>query len=154
MSNRTVLFDFSGVISDPFALAQGIDETVRRIAEDHRLVIVSQAPESAIVPFLESRDLRKYFDSIFDGDLQLNKSAKIGMVFEQYNIGPRDCVMITDSKDDILQARDKDVECIAVTWGFNDYDMLLSGNPFRIVRLPDEIPNAVTEFYHGKGTTA
>ena len=76
------------------------------------------------------------------------------MVFEKYNIGPDDCVMITDSKGDILEAREKDVESIAVTWGFNNYDVLLSGEPFRIVRLPDELPNAVTDFFRSKSRAA
>jgi hypothetical protein len=53
-------------------------------------------------------------------------------------------------KHHINEAREQGVDSVAVTWGYNNYDVLLSGNPWRIVRLPDEIPNAVTEYFRGK----
>ena len=145
---------YSSIFAEKGGLFLGMDATVKRLASEHRLVIVSSAVESVIVPFLEKHGLREQFDGIYDADVHRSKSEKIGMIFEKYDIGPNDCVMITDSKGDILEAREKDVESIAVTWGFNNYDVLLSGEPFRIVRLPDELPNAVTEFFRGKSHVA
>lgn len=141
---------FSSIFAEKGGLFQGMDATVKHLAGDRRLVIVSSAVDRVITPFLEKHGLREYFDGIYDADVHRSKSEKIGMIFEKYGIGPDDCVMITDSKGDILEAREKHVETIAVTWGFNSYDVLLSGEPFRIVRLPNELPNAVTDFFRGK----
>ncbi len=214
MSDRTVLFDFDGVIADSFSAAlstaqarckhrteegyrkafegniydstferpdhdhtdcnhendwwntfasffaqsggmfEGMDSVVKRLAQEHRLVIVSSSTHSIIEKFLHDHNLAACFDGIYATEVHKSKSEKIGMVFEKYSVTARDCVMISDSKGDILEAREKGVETIAVTWGFNSKEVLLSGDPFRIVNLPDELPNAVTEFFHGKGTTA
>lgn len=136
------------------ALFAQMDEVVKHLAQDNRLVIVSSSLHSVISSFLKTHKLEQYFDSIYDADVHNSKSEKIGMIFEKYGVTSKDCVMITDSKGDILEAREKGVECIAVTWGFNGFDVLASADPFRIVHVPAELPNAVTEFYHGKGTTA
>ncbi len=136
------------------ALFAQMDDVVKQLAAEHRLVIVSSSMHAVISSFLKTHGLDQYFTAIYDADVHRSKSEKIGMIFEKYGIGPDECVMITDSKGDILEAREKGVESIAVTWGFNSYDVLLSGEPFRIVRLPDELPNAVTDFFRGKATSA
>ena len=136
------------------ALFAQMDDTIKHLAQDNRLVIVSSSLHSVITSFLKTHKLDTYFDAIYDAEVHNSKSEKIAMILEKYGLTPKDCVMITDSKGDILEAREQGVECIAVTWGFNSYDVLASANPFRIVHVPVELPNAVTEFYHGKGTTA
>ncbi len=141
---------YSAIFADKGGLFHGMDKTVEHLALDNRLVIVSSAVDRVITPFLETHGMRQHFDSVYDADVSRSKSEKIGMIFEKYGIGADDCVMITDSKGDILEAREKGVDSIAVTWGFNDYNVLLSGDPWRIVRLPDELPNAVTEYFRGK----
>lgn len=141
---------FSSLFDSSSALFTGMDEVIRRLAKEYRLVIVSSSMDRIIRSFLEKENLGQYFDSIYDADIHKNKAEKIGMIFEKYGLGADDCIMITDSKGDVLEAREKGVASIAVTWGFNGYDVLLSADPWRIVRLPGEIPNAVTEYFHGK----
>ncbi len=144
---------FRGIFAEKGGLFTGMDIVVRKLAEEYRLVIVSSAVSSVIEPFLKAHDLSTCFDSIYDATVHTSKSEKIGMIFEKYAITANDCVMITDSKGDILEAREKGVDSIAVTWGFNGYDVLLSGEPWRIVRLPQELPNAVTDFFRGKSSS-
>lgn len=136
------------------ALFAGMDTVVRHLAQQHRMVIISSSVKSAIEGFLKRHDLADCFEEILDSDVHRSKTVKIGMVFDTYGIGPADCVMITDSRGDILEAREKGVDSIAVTWGYNRRAALEPGNPWRIIELPDEIPNAVTEFFKGKGTAA
>lgn len=141
---------FNSIFSEQDGLFAGMDHAVRKLAEDRTLVIVSSSMHHIIESFLKTHNLSDCFDSIYDADVHRSKSEKIGMIFEKYGITADQCVMITDSKGDILEAREKDVDCIAVSWGFNTYDVLLSSNPWRIVRLPGELPNAVTEYFKGK----
>lgn len=141
---------FSSLFDDNKGLFEEMDVIVKKLAAEYRLVIISSSVHAVIEPFLQTHGLANCFADIYDADTHRSKSEKIGMVFEKYGIGPNDCVMITDSKGDILEAREKEVNAIAVTWGFNSYDVLLSGDPWRIVRLPSELPNAVTEFFKSK----
>lgn len=145
---------FGALFEEKGALFTHMDTVVRKLAEEYRLVIVSSSIHSLIESFLKRHDLTNCFEGIYDANVHTSKSEKIGMIFEEFGIGPADCVMITDSKGDILEAREKNVESIAVMWGFNSIEALESGNPWRIVQLPTEIPSAVAEFFHGKGTAA
>ncbi len=141
---------FMSLFSNENGLFDGMDATVRHLASEYRLVIISSSVDKVITPFLSKHGLRDCFVDVLDADVSRSKSEKIGMVFEKYGTNADECVMITDSKGDINEAREQGVDSIAVTWGYNNYDVLLSGNPWRIVRLPDEIPNAVTEYFRGK----
>ncbi len=144
---------FNSFFSEKDGLFAGMDTVVRKLAQDHMLVIVSSSIRSVITSFLKTHDLEHCFAAIYDAEVHRSKSAKIGMIFEKFGIGPDDCVMISDSKGDILEAREKAVETICVTWGFNTKDVLVSGEPFRIVELPDELPNAVEDFFRGKASS-
>lgn len=141
---------FGSIFSTEDGLFPGMDAVVKTIAEHHRLVIVSSAVKSVIEPFLKAHGLEACFAGIYDADVHTSKREKIGMIFEQFGIGPTDCIMITDSKGDILEAREKGVESLCVTWGYNAKEVLVSAEPWRIVELPSELPNAVTEYFHGR----
>lgn len=132
----------------------GMEKVIRHLAADHTLIIVSSSIHRAILSMLEKYKVMDCFTEIYDSAMHTSKSEKIGMIFEKYGATPKNSVMITDSKGDVLEAREKAVEAIAVTWGFNNRETLMTAEPFRIIELPDEIPNAVAEFYKGKGTTA
>lgn len=145
---------FNSIFAEKGGLFPHMDAVVRQLAESHTLVIVSSSVHRVITAFLETHGLADCFDSIYDAEIDTSKSKKIGMIFEKYGITSDDCIMITDSKGDILEAREQGVESIGVTWGFNAKEVLVSGEPWRIVELPEELPNAVTEFFHGKRTAA
>ncbi len=141
---------FGALFAEQGGLFTGMDEVVRTVAKHHRLVIVSSCVSRIIESFLETQGLAHCFEGIYDAELHTSKSHKIGLIFEQFGVGPNDCVMITDTKGDILEAREKGVESIGVTWGFNSKEVLVSAEPWRIIELPVEIPNAVTDFFRGK----
>ncbi len=136
------------------SLFPGMDAVVKHLAEHHTLVIVSSSIGHAIEHFLKKHHLREYFEDILDSNVNTSKAVKIGMVFEKYRVLPVQCIMITDSRGDIVEAASRGVDSIAVTWGYNKRAALVPGNPWRIIELPLELPNAVTEFFHGKGTAA
>lgn len=52
---------------------------------------------------------------------------------------PKDAVFITDTLGDIREARECDIDSIAVTWGFHERKTLEKGNPIVIVSDPREL---------------
>ncbi len=143
---------FTALFAEKGGLFTGMDVAINKLAENHRLVIVSSSIRRVIEQFLKDHNLTDKFAAIYDADMHRSKSDKIGMIFDTYGIEAGDCIMITDSKGDILEAREKGVQSLCVTWGFNSKEVLVSGEPWRIVELPSELPNAVIEFFHGKGS--
>ena len=55
------------------------------------------------------------------------------MLFEKYDLKPDDCVFITDTLGDILEAKKVNVRSIAVTFGFHDQERLKRGEPLHLV---------------------
>jgi phosphoglycolate phosphatase len=135
-------------------LFEHMDEVVRKLAQEHRLVIISSSVRRAIDGFLARHNLAEYFEDILDCEVDQSKHKKIQMVFDRYHVAADHCVMITDTKGDVEEAREAGVDSIAVTWGFSSRAALETSSPWRIIELPQEIPSAVTEFFHGKGTAA
>ena len=80
-------------------------------------------------------------------DVHKSKVEKIRMVFEEYNIGPNDCVFITDTLGDIYEASRKNVGSIGITWGFHEPERLLRGKPFRLVEESNDLLTTVSDYF-------
>ena len=68
------------------------------------------------------------------------------MVFDEYKIGYKDCIFVTDTLGDIKEAIKCNVQSIAVTWGFQPKERLLKGNPYAIVETPEELFAAISDW--------
>ncbi len=145
---------FVPIFESESTLFPHMDEVVRKLAGQYRMVIISSSVKHAIESFLKKHGLEDCFEEILDSDVHRSKRVKIDMVFEKYGVDASTCIMVTDSKGDVDEARDRGVDSIGVTWGYNGRAPLMAANPWRIIELPVEIPNAVNEFFHGKGTAA
>ena len=66
------------------------------------------------------------------------------------NIEKEDCVYIGDSEVDIMTAKNANMPCISVSWGFRDYDELVEAGAMRIVNKPNEIVSVIKESNRGK----
>ncbi len=66
------------------------------------------------------------------------------------NIEKEDCVYIGDSEVDIMTAKNANMPCISVSWGFRDYDELVKAGAMRIVNKPNEIVSFIKESNRGK----
>ena len=58
-------------------------------------------------------------------------------------ITKKDVVYIGDSEVDIQTAKNADVDCISVNWGFKDNDFLVKNGASKIVSTPKELEKAI-----------
>lgn len=70
----------------------------------------------------------QYFSEILGSDVARDKIRKIKMVLDNNDLNAEDCVFITDTLGDILEARQCGIESIAVTWGYHEAERLQKGN--------------------------
>ncbi len=72
----------------------------------------------------------------------IKKKPAPDTVFEVLNLmklKPKDAIYIGDSDVDILTAKNSNMPCISVTWGFRDRDFLIKNDATIIIDDPKEI---------------
>lgn len=135
-------FDFIGPYTEALMACKpnhGLSEVIQELARTHDLLIISSTITEPIARFLHLYGLDTFFREILGNDVEKSKVKKIQNVLQRYEIGPEETVFITDTLGDIREARECDVQSIAVTWGFHDRNTLQKGDPYAIVSHPREI---------------
>ena len=100
-----------------------VADTLRTLKDKgYRLAIITNKPERFIAPILSGLGLNGLFELIIGGDtlpkrkpdpLQLNYAC------EQLAVTADDCIMIGDSKNDILAAKAANMQSVGLTYGYN-----------------------------------
>ncbi|MGN1195094.1 MAG: HAD family hydrolase [Acutalibacteraceae bacterium] len=65
--------------------------------------------------------------------------ANVFKALEYMNVDAGNCVYVGDSEVDVQTANNAGLDCIAVTWGYRDIDVLKLINPKYIIDSPEEI---------------
>ena len=129
-------------------VVSGMKEVITELAKTYTLLIISSTITSPISGFLEDHKIRHHFTEIVSGEsFDTNKVERMKKVFEKYQSGPEDCVFITDTLGDMREATNVGVSSIGVTWGFQEEENLLRGNPFHIADSPGELLLVVTKYF-------
>ncbi len=104
-------------------LYPNVGESLRALKEQgYRLVLVTNKPFEFIDPILEGLDLTDLFEIVLGGDsLEKRKPDPMPLlhVSQQLNIPVEQCLMVGDSKNDILAAKAANMESIGLTYGYN-----------------------------------
>ena len=98
----------------------------------YKLAIVTNKPFDFVEPILKELKLKEYFEFHLGGDSLKEKKpnpAPLLYVCEKLNVMPSDCVMVGDSKNDILAAQACDMQSIGLTYGYNYGEHISIHNP-------------------------
>lgn len=101
-------------------------------ANGYKLVIVTNKPFDFVEPILEGLKLKEYFEFHLGGDSLKEKKpnpAPLLYVCEKLNVTPEACVMVGDSKNDILAAQACNMQNIGLTYGYNYGEHISTYNP-------------------------
>ena len=88
----------------------------------YRLVIVTNKPFDFVGPILEGLNLGELFELHLGGDSLAQKKpdpTPLLHVCDQLNVTVEQCVMVGDSKNDILAANAAKMQSIGVSYGYN-----------------------------------
>jgi phosphoglycolate phosphatase len=104
-------------------LYSGVLETLTSLkTQGYRLVIVTNKPERFVAPILEGLGLNNLFELILGGDtLAKRKPDPLPLNFacQQLGVTSEQCLMVGDSKNDILAAQAAKVQSVGLTYGYN-----------------------------------
>ncbi len=91
-------------------------------SKDYRLVLVTNKPYDFIEPLLEGLALTDLFELCLGGDSLAKKKPDplpLLHVCERLDVSVSECVMVGDSKNDIVAANAAKMHSIGVTYGYN-----------------------------------
>lgn len=104
-------------------LYNGVLSTLTKLkAKGFRLAIITNKPERFIGPIIDGLALNNLFELIIGGDtLAKRKPDPLPLHYacQQLSANINQCVMIGDSKNDILAAKAANMQSIALTYGYN-----------------------------------
>jgi phosphoglycolate phosphatase len=103
------------------------------LAEGHILFIISSGGTKNILDYLSKNGVGEVFKEVVGMDTYRSKIDKFNFLFAKYHFAPSDCVFVTDTLGDILEANTLNIKTIAVDFGYHNKETLSKGNPFKIV---------------------
>ncbi len=111
-------------------------------AKDYRLALVTNKPYDFIAPLLEGLELDGLFELCLGGD-SLSKRKPDPMplmhVCERLGVCASKCVMVGDSKNDIVAANGAKMQSIGVSYGYNYGEDIALHKPDHVVHDFGEI---------------
>jgi len=116
-------------------------EVVRKLAKENVLAVVTGNSTQNVNAFLAEHGILDCFRAVYGVDLPGSKVQKISLAREQFSAGMmRESVfMVGDSLSDIRAAKEAGIQSVAVAWGHQSLDRLLSGDPDHVVRSVQEL---------------
>ncbi|MBU2869498.1 phosphoglycolate phosphatase [Colwellia sp. E2M01] len=97
-----------------------------------RLGIITNKPVEFIQPILSGLGIDRLFEIIIGADTLAEKKPHPAQLFyavEQLNVVTENCLMIGDSKNDILAAQAASMDSVGLTYGYNYGEDIANYNP-------------------------
>ena len=122
----------------PPAIFNGLSTIIRSFAINKKLAIITTNSSQNVNAFLVQHGLDECIHAVYGVDIPGSKAQKISMAQNQFSADPKreSAFMIGDSLSDIRAAKEASVTSIAVTWGHQSLEYLLSGDPDYVVNSP------------------
>jgi phosphoglycolate phosphatase len=91
-------------------------------AAGFRLAIITNKPAEFIQPILTGLGISNIFELLIGGNTLAERKphpAPLFYALEQLNVTAEQCLMIGDSKNDILAAKAANIDSVGLTYGYN-----------------------------------
>ncbi len=124
-------------------IEQDTKDTLLALAKSHTLFIISSGGKKNISDYLENNGIRGIFKEILGGEMSRSKIEKFNYVFQKYTLTSNECVFITDTLGDILEANEIGLKTIAVDFGYHSKETLEKGRPFKIISKFKDIAQVI-----------
>lgn len=121
-------------------------EAILESSKNHMLFIVSSGGTKNITDYLRNNNVADSFKEIIGMDTYRSKVDKFKFIFSKYQVTAQDCVFITDTLGDILEANTLHIKTIAVDFGYHTKETLSKGDPLKIVSTVSELFQTLREY--------
>ncbi len=140
LMERCIEMEFVALDAEHPSAYPGLEETLKQLAPDYSLYIVSNCPSGYIERFLAFTGLEKYFEGhLCPGDTGKVKADNIRMIVEQYQLD--EAVYLGDTLLDKQSSDEAGVRFIHAAYGFGQVE----GTP--AITDISQLPEAVAEVW-------
>ena len=116
---------------------------LQKLAQNYDLGIVSSCYEYGIKDYLEANEIKDLFSFLYGLETHKLKTHKFKKVLDELNLKENECIFITDTLGDILEANEIGIPTIAVDFGYHERERLDKGNPLDIVSSFEELVETI-----------
>ncbi|MCX6755010.1 MAG: HAD hydrolase-like protein [Candidatus Nomurabacteria bacterium] len=95
----------------------GIREVLEALSNDFIMVINSSSAGKNILDYLEKNGFSHYFQKIYGKEIA-SKEEKFHLILKEFKVFPNDCLLITDTVGDVLEAKSLNISSVVVLWGY------------------------------------
>jgi len=121
---------------------KSIKKALINLHNNFQLFIISSGGTKNIKSYLTNNKLN-IFKEVLGFEKIKSKEKKFEFIFNKYSLTPNDCIFVTDTLGDIIEANDVNVKTIAVDFGYHSRSVLKKGHPFAIISDLDEVRKIV-----------
>lgn len=120
-------------------MVSGMTTLFQEVVRFASIYIVSSGAQSEIERALKEYKLDTCVTGIFHGEMNGTKADKILVALSKEHAATDDGFMVGDARSDISAGQKAGVRTVAVTWGYQDRDVLIEEQPDFIVDTTDEL---------------
>lgn len=128
-------------------LYDGVEEMLCRLFDGGKVLFTATSkPDVFAKRILDKHGVSKYFKYIYGSKLDGSISTKEEVLLNIINtegIDISECVLVGDTKYDVLGAREVGMDVIGIRWGFGSDEEFVEYPPDMTFTTPDEVCNAL-----------
>jgi phosphoglycolate phosphatase len=117
---------------------KGLEPILKSLANDYQLGILSSNSQENIGKFLKSKKL-EIFDFVYTGSNLFAKDKIFKKIIRQEQLNKNQILYFGDEIRDIEACQKLGIKIAAVTWGFDDLEILKKAKPDYLISKPKEI---------------
>jgi phosphoglycolate phosphatase len=140
--------ELSPMIKD-LQLVEGMQDALLELQQqNYRLGIVTSNSRRNVEACLHLQGLHHVFEFIYAGQVLSGKTRALKNLARRNRAQPQQLIFIGDETSDVEAAKQAGLANIAVSWGFNNRDVLLKAAPDKLVDRPEQLVAAVVQLSH------
>lgn len=119
---------------------EGFKEILENIVNKGiKIAFVSSCYTKPLTNYLIKYKLIDYVSEVLGGDIEKSKVKKFTKLLEDHKVSAEDCLFVTDTLGDLIEAEKVGLPSVGVTFGFHDRITLEKGKSVAIVDSATEL---------------
>ncbi len=120
---------------------KNIQNIILELSKNYSLHIISSGWTKNVTEYLKNNQIHNVFWDILCYEFHKSKVVKFEHIFSKYKLNSDECLFVTDTLWDILEANEVWIKTIAVDFGYHDRERLEKWNPYKIISSFNELLN-------------
>ena len=127
------------------SLFPGISKTFCALALKHTIGVITASQTEAVWGTFLDVDMKRSITTVLGGESGKSKAERIELARETYSAARDETYMVGDAISDIRQGKLAGVRTVAVSWGFQNRELLAKENPDFLIDRPEQLLDVVNE---------